>query len=503
MVFFCMVIHLKFVKEQKRYSKKDLMEIFSLDNQSVIIFIKRLKLRDVLKRVNNTINQKNSTDWLDDDIEILDDDFENDDYLYIFTFVGVLTIDDIVIVSFPKYMLTKTEPFNEMKEIIKVLRKYDSDENIMHFYSGFDEEKEFNLLSACLYIINDYYENGVYTNQKDIVETNGEGEILWDNTINDTFALIIRNKPFYLELKTRNVDDDEMDYISRLHKFIITDCCKKLKAYNLLTLFEINELHLSDESLENFGERDYIIYRLQSELNVQFITKKQILLKTLCMYIEHSKSFKEYIGLNMYGTNSFHNVWERACASVFGNNLKTPLNKLNLPVSLNKDYEDMERKNLLEIIEKPKWIYFGSKKKEHDANDTLKPDLISLYKVKNDMCFGIFDAKYYNLILDEKHLKNAPGVSDITKQYLYQMAFNDFISKHEFSYIANAFLMPTEEEGIELVGEVKMNILEGLSFPPLINISVMKISAKKVFKYYLKNKKINIYKLKLHKKVEN
>lgn len=478
------------------------MEKFCLNNQSVLIFIKRLRLKGVLKRVKNTIKQKNSTDWLDEDMEIFGDDFENENCLYLFMFVGVLTIDNIIILSFPKYLLTESEPFEEMKEVIKVLKKYNSKEIIVPPYSGFDDQTEFNFLSVCLYIINDYYENGIYTNQKEIIETNGEGEILWDNTINDTLALIIRNKPYYLELKTKNVDNDETDYISRLHKCIITDCCKKLKEAKLLDLFEIDVLHLSDEELENFGEKEYIIYKLQSELNVQFVTKKQILLKTLCMYLEHSKSFKEQFGLSTYGTNSFYNVWEKACASVFDNKLNTILSNLNLPASLHKFYESKNNDTLLEIIEKPKWAYFGSEMKEHDAGGTLKPDLISLYEVENGLCFGIFDAKYYNLQLDKDDLQNAPGVSDITKQYLYQLAYNDFISKHEFSYIANAFLMPSEDDGFKLIGEAKMNILEGLSEPHLINISVMKLSAREIFKHYLMNEKLNIGKLDIHKKLD-
>lgn len=497
-----MTMKVGYVREQKRYSKNVLIEKFGLNNRSIIKFIEKLRLKNVLKKVNNNIDQRNSIDWPDDDIEIEDYDFDDGNYLYLFTFVGVLTIDDIVILSFPKYLLTESEPFEEMKEVVKVLKKYNSEENIVQSYNGFDEESEFNFLSVCLYLINDYHENGIYTNQKEIIETNGEGEILWENTINETVPLIIRDKPYYLELKTNNIDNDEMGYISRLHKCIITDCCKKLKEANLLELFEIDDLHLSDEELENFGEKDYMIYKLKSELNVQFITKKQILLKTLCMYLEHSKSFKEQFGLSTYGTTSFYSVWEKACASVFDNKLTTQLSKLDLPSGLHKDYDSKKKCTLLKIIEKPIWTYFGSKNKEHDAKDTLKPDLISIYKVKKGLCFGIFDAKYYNLQLDKETLQNAPGVSDITKQYLYQMAYNDFISKHDFSHITNAFLMPSEDDGC-LLGEVKMGILEGLSCPPLINIYVIRLSAKKIFRHYLRNEKINIQKLNIHKKLEN
>ena len=85
-------------------------------------------------------------------------------------------------------------------------------------------------------------------------------------------------------------------------------------------------------------------------------------------------------------------------------------------------------------------------------------------------------------------------MGDVTKQYLYQLAYNDFIHKHEFKHVKNAFLMPSEDEISKLIGEAKMNMLHGLSDPPLINISVVKLSAKKVFNGYLNNEKFDISK---------
>ena len=87
---------------------------------------------------------------------------------------------------------------------------------------------------------------------------------------------------------------------------------------------------LSNEELSDFGDEDYIIYMLQKELNVQFSTRKQILLKTLSSYIEKSKAFKEDLGLSMYGTTSFYNIWEKACAKVFDNKLDVKLKMLDL-----------------------------------------------------------------------------------------------------------------------------------------------------------------------------
>ena len=110
------------------------------------------------------------------------------------------------------------------------------------------------------------------------------------------------------------------------------------------------------------------------------------------------------------------------------------------------------------------------------------------------MCFGIFDAKYYNIVLDSNTLKNQPGVGDVTKQYLYQLAYNDFITKHKFKHVKNAFLMPTENDQPILIGEAKMNMMYGLSNPPLKNIAVVKLPAKKVFNYYLNNEKFDLSK---------
>ena len=156
------------------------------------------------------------------------------------------------------------------------------------------------------------------------------------------------------------------------------------------------------------------------------------------------------------------------------------------------------RKNdtLLNIIKSPNWKYFDSEENIYNnlAKDTLTPDLITLYETEKGTCFWIFDAKYYNIKLDKKKVKGQPGIGDVTKQYLYQLAYNDFILKHEIKNVKNAFLIPTEEENALLNGEVEMEILKGLSNPPLSNILVVKLPANNIYKYYLSNRKIDIHK---------
>ena len=94
----------RYIREQKRYSKEDLKQIFALDNDSFTNFVKDLKACGVLKVVKNISEQKNLSDLIDEDVEIVDFDFNNDDYFYVFTYVGVLVVKNIVIKCFPKYI---------------------------------------------------------------------------------------------------------------------------------------------------------------------------------------------------------------------------------------------------------------------------------------------------------------------------------------------------------------------------------------------------------------
>lgn len=488
-----MRIKSEYIKEQKRYSIIDLMKIFHLNQQEVIEFIKKLKAYGVLKMVKSTSIQKDLSDLTDENIEIVDVDIDSEDYYYIFTFVGIVTVGNIIIKCYPKYLKNKTHPIEEMQQVIKVLNKYNSKEQIINLFSGDTEQISFNLLSIILFLLYDYYDYGLYTNQEMIIETNGEGEILWDNTINETFAIISNNIPYYTELQTVATVNDERDYFKRLHQCILTKCSKKLEKVDLLDLFEMESLYLSDEDLVEFGDIDYILYRIRLELNTQFITRKQRILKTLYTYVANSKSMEESFGLSMYGTNSFNLVWEKACSEVFDNKLDTQIGKLKLPIGLHDDYKNSKEKTLLEIIDKPTWRYFGQDLNyDNKVKDTLKPDLISIYEKEDGMYFGIFDAKYYNIKLTKNRVEGQPGVGDITKQYLYQLAYNTFIYKHGFKNVQNAFLMPTDEEMPILNGEAEMDILKGLSNPPLVNILVLKIPAKKVFNYYISGKKLNI-----------
>lgn len=134
-------------------------------------------------------------------------------------------------------------------------------------FNDSSESSSFNLLAVLLFLLQDYYENGSYSNTKEIIESNRSGEIFWDKTINETFAIIQDNRPFYVNLLTRKRVEDDFDYFKRLHECILTTASKEMKEADLLDLFEITEVDLTDEVLDDFGEKDYILYRIENKLN--------------------------------------------------------------------------------------------------------------------------------------------------------------------------------------------------------------------------------------------
>lgn len=472
----------EFVRERRRYTKRDLCDIFHCKEEKTVSLIRKLREYGILKAVSASALRKDVSDLIDDDIEVAD--IETGEQNYVFTFVGVIIIDGKVLKCYPKYLPDNAHPKDELRQILKVLEKYNSNRQNVRMFEESTDNDSFNLLSTLLFLLNDYYENGVYSNTEDIVEINGSGEILWDKTINETIPLLSGNRPYYVNLLTKKRVNDEYDYIRRLHECILTKASKELQDADLLDLFEIAGVDLSDDDISDFGENDYILYRIEKELSVQFNTGKQTVLKTLYSYISGSGNLSDTDALSVFGTNKFELVWEKVCADIMDNQLNTVLGSLSLPVPLKKEYD--KRQKLIDIIEKPLWSVTGN-----TAEDTFIPDLIS---IQGDR-FIIFDAKYYTPVLEPgKPPKSQPGIESVAKQYLYQLAYQKFIEDHGFTEVKNCFLLPTKENNVTDKGTASMNILGNLG---LENIRVKLLPASKAYSYYLSGRKMDISELEL------
>ena len=465
-----------FLREQKRYTQEDLVKEFRCSEEKTVRILKRLKEYGVLKAVKANDTQKDLTDLLDEDIEIADVEVGENEYLYVFTFVGVITIEGRVLKCYPKYLLDATAPKAELKQVLKVLEKYNSKEQIIRMYNDTSDSSAFNMLAVMLFLLQDYFEYGAYTNTQDIIESNGSGDILWDKTINETFTLLSNNRPYYPELLTMKRVNDDFDFFKRLHECILTRCTEELRDADLLDLFDIMGVDVSDEHIEDFGDKEYVLERIVKELNVQFNTRKQLLLKTLYAYIANSSALDDLDCFSMFGTNSFNLVWEKVCAEVMDNQLQKPIGGLRLP----------------EPLAEPQWSGTAPNGEPFvkQAEDTLIPDLISIVNVDGDYQFIIFDAKYYNIQLEHnKKLRGQPGIESITKQYLYQLAYQPFVEAHQIGTVRNCFLMPTASAEIIEKGTASLAMLSNLG---LQDIQVRLLPAEMMYRHYIENTKMDI-----------
>lgn len=474
-----------FLREQKRYSQKELLEIFDCSEEQLDLIISKLKEFGILKIVRKSSPQLNMSDLVDEYVEIIPVEAIGKDCYYVFVFVGILIVASRIIKCYPKYLCNVDNPIKELQVVCKVIEKYSSKEQIIYMLNDYTGNSSFNLLAVLLFLMHDYFENGIYNNSKNIFEINGSGEVFWDKTINETFSILSNNRPYYIEIQTKKRVNNDFDYFKRLHECILTLISKELMEADLLSLFELTPIELTDECLTEFGDREYILYRLENELNIQFNTRKQLVLKGIYSYIKHGGQLDYRDGISFFGTNSFNLVWECVCSEILNNQLDIPLGQLRLSVTLNKEYNSQTK--LINLIEKPFWSII-----DKEAKDTLTPDLITI--CNNQFC--IFDAKYYTPNFKPGELpKGQPGIESISKQYLYQLAYKKFIDAHGFEGVKNCFLLPTEEDTIIDLGEVSMKMFSNLG---LENIRVRCIPASLAYDFYLLGKKLDINMLKLN-----
>ena len=108
----------KFLREQKRYSQRELCAILECSEEKVIPIIRRLKEFGILKAVRATDSQKTMSDLVDADIEVADVEVGENDYFYVFTFVGVVTVAGRILKCYPKYIMSTDEPRKELHQVI-------------------------------------------------------------------------------------------------------------------------------------------------------------------------------------------------------------------------------------------------------------------------------------------------------------------------------------------------------------------------------------------------
>ena len=291
---------------------------------------------------------------------------------------------------------------------------------------------------------------------------------------------IVYNLDVYIHDNTQN----DFDFILRLHAAIISTCSRELNDAELLDLFALSEAELTEEALEDFGDVDYIKYRLEKEIKNQYVTRKQNLLKSLYTYVSEQSSNQSDESFSLYGTNAFNLVWETACGEMFVNMKSEPLKNLAsrelIPLKENSSG------SLADYIEIPEWIIDG-----HSVSykGDLIPDIVTFRKEDSgNTAMYILDGKYYLLSVSDGKLFGNPGIQDVVKQYVYNASLKSFIDTFQIGEIANAFLIPAmESENAENqnYGEVPYWTAQHSPFNELPSVQIIKLQAQKVWDFYL------------------
>lgn len=460
--------HFAYFREIKTpYLLEDFKTMLNLDSiddaKKVVAALKR-------SGIAKTVNRQNfNLDCLTDKAELITDDISEDSEIaYVLNYVGVIYTQNCVLKCYPKYVEVNTglgdeknlELDSELRLVLKAIQKYNDKIQLVNL-SSHGERNSFNLLGLVFHILQDYCNSGIYNNCQEIIETNGEGQIDWDRTINETFPYLKNERPYYLDLKTIATQNDSLDYFKRLHEYVITECSNFLERLGLSELLDIPVIHLSNAELNDFGDLPYIKYRLEKEISSQFITHKQNLLKMLYAYIVENDSVASEDALGFIGTNALNLVWEKACSEIFGENIK---------------------EKVASMIKNPRWFLDG---KAYEAN-TLIPDIITEYQINGENVFCILDSKYYLINTETGKVLGNPGVQDVIKQFVYHEAFIDYLKDYN-RCVFNAFLFPqlleaSASNNILIRGSVTML---KWGFDELVPIFLVFLNPSFVWKHYI------------------
>jgi hypothetical protein len=373
-----------------------------------------------------------------------------------FGFVGLIVLKEKLICVFPKYYAQSDldsysnfeNYFTDFIQILKVLKKKAQTLIEQGEYNLIVSDKQANELVLADEIIKDYISHGIYTKDKTEYNLNSEGETNWDATVSVLQPIFSKRNAIYYDVYSSNTFIEEDYIITQIHKWAVKYCIKK---YARILDYKIGFEEDAVNEYWEIGDLSFLISILRKELNIVFVDRNIRLLKFLQSLV--SKNYdKKNRGITLYGTNTFHVIWEETCSVSFHNRKNIKINNVITNLST-IDRDSILGQTFMDIIPKPKWWSLEfNKSKEVDS--TFVPDIISIVNNYNKDSFDlegksffVLDPKYYNLEMEYNNDKDSvdvaknPGVADVTKQILYEHIYKDRFGAY-FNKWYNILLFP-------------------------------------------------------------
>ena len=265
-------------------------------------------------------------------------------------------------------------------------------------------------VSACIFLIRDFFKNGYYTKKETVFSKDNSGKIHWEKTIKSIRPnLTKKNSPVYFDFCIRKSSVNDRELITEIHKYCIWHVFSVIGF--LFSSYKPEKPHI------HYNKKVFIKI-LNANMKQSFAQKETMLFQNMLALIENVDDEKSISSVTV-GTTNFEHVWERMIDVAYGNT------------------GEFKKEDFFPFAE---W-HIGNR---NNIAGNLYPDTISLYSHNNiKKCF-IIDAKYYGYKNGDGN--TLPSMESIAKQrhygeYIYKNSDKFGITEPEKN-ILNVFLIP-------------------------------------------------------------
>lgn len=350
-----------------------------------------------------------------------------------FKFTGVLVVNDIPVIVFPKnYSLPSEskEMISEANTLIRVLLRYRNEPNHElkeNIYLFGDENNNNARITTAFKIMEDYKIHGYLHRELEITSIIKKGKIDWAATVNKSIPTINHNRVIYNEPIIRYNMKDNENIVFKLHKYVVSQCIHMWGW--LFGIRENNDVNL----IQKPCELKEALFLLKKELRNVYAQREINVIKMMIAYLTAQTGADKKECKEILGTQYFSFIWEVICGYLFNN--KYPI--------LNR------------LVPQPEW--------ESDivaGRISQRPDVFAV----DEKTLYILDAKYYN------YKMNLPGWHDVVKQLFYRYTVMINLTKQKGIKllpkdieVKNVFLFPGEEDEVfKYIGRVFVNEIDAL-----------------------------------------
>ena len=115
-----------FLHEGQRYTQAQLIQMLQASEAEGVRILKRLKEYGILKAVKGQDDSVDLTELTEEHVELAEVKAGDSSRYYVSYFVGVIMVEGRVLKCYPKYLPDNAEPVDELKQVLKVLNKFNS-----------------------------------------------------------------------------------------------------------------------------------------------------------------------------------------------------------------------------------------------------------------------------------------------------------------------------------------------------------------------------------------